>query len=128
LRRSPVESPSVDALRNVQELVYELQVHEVELRLQNEALQDAHIELQQWYERYRALFEGAPVALLALELNGLITDANQTAVSLLGPSYRSSSYPVTPRSGSRNEAGSRRARAYCANRLAPKSSGRRCSH
>jgi two-component system, cell cycle sensor histidine kinase and response regulator CckA len=65
-------------------LVHELQVHEVELQMQNEALREAQHELEVSRERYRELYELAPVAYFSLDRDARITEANAAAGVLLG--------------------------------------------
>jgi PAS domain S-box-containing protein len=82
LRRSRSEPPSVPA--ELDALVHELQVHQMELQMQNEALRDAQHEIEVSRERYRELYDLAPVAYFSLDVDGRITDANQAAGALLG--------------------------------------------
>jgi len=82
LRRAPSEPPS--ATTDVTALIYELQVHQVELQMQNEALRDAHHELEVSRERYRELYDLAPVAYFSLDGESHITEANEAAEALLG--------------------------------------------
>ena len=67
-----------------QALVHELQVHQVELEQQNEALQTAQTALTGARDRYLDLFEFAPVGYLTLDPDGHVTDVNRTAASELG--------------------------------------------
>jgi PAS domain S-box-containing protein len=64
----------------VQRLVYELQVHQVELELQNEELRQAQLD----FESARDLYEHAPVGYLTVDDRGVIVEANQTMATLLG--------------------------------------------
>jgi PAS domain S-box-containing protein len=62
---------------------HELQVHQLELRMQNEALRELHVELSIARERYRDLFENAPVPYLVLQRDSTIATANTAAAALL---------------------------------------------
>jgi PAS domain S-box-containing protein len=65
-------------------LVYELQVHQIELEMQNEELQRAQVEAQQAADKYSELFDFAPVGYFALDLRGLISAVNLVGAALLG--------------------------------------------
>ena len=67
-----------------QRLVHELQVHQVELEMQNEQLRMAQEDLEHERERYVALYDFAPVGYLSVTREGLIAQANLTAVRMLG--------------------------------------------
>ena len=65
-------------------LVHELEVHQVELELQNEELRRAQIELEASRDRFADLYESAPVAYVTMNPKGLIERANRAARELLG--------------------------------------------
>ena len=66
------------------ELLHELQVHQIELEMQNEALRRAHVKLDTERARYYDLYDLAPVGYLTVSEQGLVLQANFTASTLLG--------------------------------------------
>lgn len=65
-------------------LVHQLQVHQIELHAQTEALHDIQHELKASRDRYLSLFEHAPTPYLLLDDKGRITELNLPAAALLG--------------------------------------------
>jgi two-component system sensor histidine kinase DegS len=65
-------------------LLHELQVHQIELEMQNEELKKARDEMEAGLEKYSELYDFAPVGYLTLDREGTICEANLAAASLLG--------------------------------------------
>ncbi len=63
-------------------LMHELQVHQIELEMSNEALRSFQLELQASRDRYQDLYEHAPVAYLTLNEQGAIASVNLTGEAL----------------------------------------------
>ena len=65
-------------------LLQELRVHQVELEMQNEALRQAQLAVEESLNRYVSLYEFAPVGYLTLTEDGTISEANLISADLLG--------------------------------------------
>jgi PAS domain-containing protein len=78
LASSPSTAP--DALA----LLHELQVHQVEVDLQDEELCRSRLELETSLNRQVQLYDYAPVGYLTLDFNAELRELNQTGATLLG--------------------------------------------
>lgn len=65
-------------------LVHELRVHQIELEMQNEALQEARNSAETALERYAELFDYAPLAYFSVGADGKILQTNFRGETLLG--------------------------------------------
>jgi diguanylate cyclase (GGDEF)-like protein/PAS domain S-box-containing protein len=77
-RSNPAPAESAEAL------LHELQVHQIELEAQNEALHEAQVALEESLDRYSDLYEFAPVGYLTLTDTGHIAEINLTGATMLG--------------------------------------------
>lgn len=84
LQKQKGESLKDLSVQNVQSLVHELQVHQIELEMQNEELRSAQVLLEEARSKYSDLYEFAPVGYFTLDKKGLILDANLKCATLLG--------------------------------------------
>ncbi|MEO6291560.1 MAG: PAS domain-containing protein [Burkholderiaceae bacterium] len=80
----PTESVDVMAPAAARALVHELQVHQIELEMQNEELRRTQLQLDAARARYFALFDLAPVGYCTVSEQGLIVESNIAMASLLG--------------------------------------------
>ena len=65
-------------------LFQELQVHQIELEMQNEELRRTQVELEAARDRYAQLYHFAPASNLTLDRHGKIVEDNLRAGTLLG--------------------------------------------
>ncbi len=79
-RNCPGYDRDTDALRQLNEL----QVHQIELELQNAELAQARDAIEDGLRRYAELYDFAPVAYLILDHDFIIRQINLTGATLLG--------------------------------------------
>jgi PAS domain S-box-containing protein len=78
-------TPDIKILSNdeIQHAFHELEVHQVELRMQNEELLRVQIELETSLDRFSSLYDFAPVGFCTIDKKGVILEANVTLHQLL---------------------------------------------
>jgi len=76
-----IEALSVEEIRQV---LHDLEVHQTELEMQNEALRRTQAELEATRERYCDLYDLAPVGYCTISEQGLILEGNLKTANLLG--------------------------------------------
>ena len=78
--------PELDQISptDIQKLVQELQIHQVELDMQNEELQRSQGETEAALARYADLYDSAPIGYFTFNPQGVILEANLTGFRLLG--------------------------------------------
>lgn len=73
-----------DSVPDPRRLLHVLQVHQVELEMQNASLQEAQQLMEQSLERYTDLYDFAPVAFFTLDSGGSIRQANLAGARMVG--------------------------------------------
>ncbi len=69
---------------DIHTLLHRLRVHQIELEMQNEALQQAREETEAALERYTKLYDFAPIGYFTLDRDGTILQVNLAGADLLG--------------------------------------------
>jgi len=88
LQQSQATHPAKFNESDLQKLVHALQVHQIELEMQNKELRQTRSDLETALSRYTELYDFAPVGYLTLTGDGLIARINLTGAALLGVERR----------------------------------------
>ena len=67
-----------------QRLIHELEVHQIELEMQNAQIRQARDDLETLLDNYTDLYEFAPISYFTLDQDGVIRAVNFTGAALLG--------------------------------------------
>ena len=84
LKKRTTGNPAQADRADLPRLMHELQVHQIELEMQNEELRAAHIALELSRDRYVDFYDFTPVGYITLNHVGIIMEINLTGASLLG--------------------------------------------
>jgi PAS domain S-box-containing protein len=84
LREKTEEKDEVEIGHDTQRLFHELQVHQIELELQNEELNRANSAAEAALEKYTDLYDFAPVGYFSLDESGQMAELNMAGAVLLG--------------------------------------------
>ena len=68
----------------VYSIIYDLNLHQVELDLQNQSLREAMLEIEQSRNKFVDLYNFIPLGYFTLNESGLILEANQAGADLIG--------------------------------------------
>jgi PAS domain S-box-containing protein len=83
LSESPKGLKDIPA-EDIQNIIHELQVHQIELEMQNDELRRTQVELEESRNRYVDLYDFAPVGYITVNQNLLVIEANLSCANLLG--------------------------------------------
>lgn len=76
--------PEILTLAGMQRTLHELQVHQIELEMQNDELRRTQLLLETARSRYFDLYDLAPVGYCTVSESGLVVEANLAVAALLG--------------------------------------------
>ena len=77
-------SPEKFSPEDFSQIVHELQVHQIELEMQNDELRNAQEEIEVSRSKYVDLYDFAPIGYFTFDKKGLILQVNLTGAKLLG--------------------------------------------
>jgi len=75
------DKPAIEA--DIKKLLHELQVHQIELEMQNEELLEANEKAETALKKYTMLYDFAPMGYFTLDHDGSICDLNFTGAEML---------------------------------------------
>jgi chemotaxis family two-component system sensor kinase Cph1 len=84
LARTQGGAPEDPAGKSAEKILHELQVHQIELEMQNEELKRTQVALEESRDKYLDLYDFAPVGYFTLTRAGQITEVNLAGAALLG--------------------------------------------
>ena len=84
LKEKPTATGQPLTEADLRRLLQELQVHQIELEMQNEELQQAQVEIEAGLGKYTDLYDFAPTGYFTLADDGTILAVNLTGANLLG--------------------------------------------
>jgi PAS domain-containing protein len=85
LLKSKQEQDSIsEEVTDLKKLLHELQVHQIELEMQNDALRQANETTELALKNYTMLFDLAPIGYYSLDSTGAILELNFTGAEMLG--------------------------------------------
>jgi len=82
-RNQQINLQQLDA-DEIYKLAQELQIHQIELEIQNEEMRRVMNELEQSQQQFYKLFNHAPVGYLVLDERGIIHQVNETFCNMVG--------------------------------------------
>ena len=84
MRKKQIAVDKLGSDIDTKKLLHELQVHQIELEMQNEELQNANETAEAALKKYTMLYDFAPMGYFTLDSDGSICDLNFTAAEMLG--------------------------------------------
>jgi len=84
VKEKQVKSDKVSTENDVKKLLHELQVHQIELEMQNEELIEANDTAEKALKKFTMLYDFAPMGYFSLDADGGIEELNFTGADMLG--------------------------------------------
>jgi PAS domain-containing protein len=84
LKKKQVKMDKLAVETDSVKLLHELQVHQIELEMQNEELMQANEAAETALRKYTMLYDFAPMGYFTLEPDGIINELNFTGAEILG--------------------------------------------
>jgi PAS domain-containing protein len=84
IKENQLKIAQTDLESDTKKLLHELQVYQVELKMQNEELQIANEAAEAALKKYTMLYDFAPMGYFTLDQDGSICELNFTGAELLG--------------------------------------------
>jgi PAS domain-containing protein len=84
LKQKQIAADKPEMETDVKKLLHELQVHQIELEMQNEELRHAYETSEAALKKHTMLYDFAPMSFFILNSDGSICDLNFTAAEMLG--------------------------------------------
>ncbi|MFO7656182.1 MAG: hypothetical protein R6W78_03880 [Bacteroidales bacterium] len=84
LKEEQKKSGTPESETDVKKLLHELQVHQIELEMQNEELKQAYAMAEKALKNYTMLYDFSPMGYFTLERDGTIHELNFTGAEMLG--------------------------------------------
>ena len=94
LKKRTISPDSPRSEVEILKLIHELEVHQIELELQNEELTAAKNQQQEAAAKYIDLYDYAPTGYFTLSKNGQITELNYRGAAILGKPLAQNFCPV----------------------------------
>ena len=83
-RAKSLQAAANPATMSPEQTLHELQVHQIELEMQNDELRQAQVQIETSRARYFDLYDMAPIGYCTVNAQGLVTEANVKAATMLG--------------------------------------------
>jgi len=83
MSKNPVAIKNIPPM-DIKQLIEDLQVHEIELEMQNEELRRLQQNLEEERDKHSDLYDFSPISYFTMDERGIILEANLTAAAMVG--------------------------------------------